>query len=335
MKNQIQIASEPKYSNLASTLAHETRKNNASRILFLSLCVVVALAGAAIITSCNGDDGDEPRTSVVTSINVEVAGVNTSVTSVRLLWWVWDDEEERNIPVTVGQGTFSNGRININLTEISVHANLLVHLPDFNDGMIFSNPNARVVAFESLVAFDADDQPLGEFVYSNSERGIIGVLTFSNNDVIISGTSTDTMDDITYTSVWSNVSLKSGWNFIYSSLRISGATRTYTNTSSNPGGMKWEWIEGWEDSWDGDDNGSDGNNDGNDGNVSIGTQAAREMCECGKLIEAARAICNQAWFAEYENYVEIIDIDEHNGDLGFKDQTFENDFWAEYEKCSN
>ena len=56
MKNQIQIASEGKHSNLASTLAHETRKNNAGRILFLSLCVVVAIAGAAIITSCNGDD---------------------------------------------------------------------------------------------------------------------------------------------------------------------------------------------------------------------------------------------------------------------------------------
>ena len=57
MKNQIQIASEPKDSKLASTLAHETRKNNAGRILFLSLCVVVALAGAAVFTtSCNPDD---------------------------------------------------------------------------------------------------------------------------------------------------------------------------------------------------------------------------------------------------------------------------------------
>ena len=344
MINQIEIASEQKDSNLASTLAHETRKNNAGRKLFLSLCVMVAIAGATIITACNGDKDDDPSTlatSVVTSINAEVAGVNSSVTSVRLLWWVWNDEEERNTPVTVGQSTFSNGRFNINLSEISVPAHLLVHLPDFNPGMTFSNPNAEVVAFESLVAFDANDQPLGEFIYSNTERGIVGVLTFSNNDVIISGTSTDTMEDITYTSVWNNASLKRGWNFIYSSLRISGATRTYTNTSSNPGDMKWEWIEGWEESWNGNsgnDDGNGGNDDGNgndDGKVSIGTQAAREMCECAKLIEAAQAICMQTWLAKYDDYVEIIEIDEHNGDLGFKEQNFENDFWTEYEKCSN
>jgi len=61
MKIQIQIASEGKHSNLASTLAHETRKNNAGRILFLSLCVAVMFAGAAIFTACdNGDkNGDD------------------------------------------------------------------------------------------------------------------------------------------------------------------------------------------------------------------------------------------------------------------------------------
>ena len=59
MINQIEIASEQKDSNLASTLAHETRKNNIGRILFLSMCVMVAIAGATIMTSCNGENGED------------------------------------------------------------------------------------------------------------------------------------------------------------------------------------------------------------------------------------------------------------------------------------
>ena len=76
MKNQIQIASELKDSKLVSTLAHETRKNNAGRILFLSLCVVVALAVGAVFTSCKDNNGDD------TIVECEVSVFDGSFTAI-------------------------------------------------------------------------------------------------------------------------------------------------------------------------------------------------------------------------------------------------------------
>ena len=57
MKNQNQIASEQKDSNLASTLAHETRKNNTSRRIFLGTLCCLLLALCIGFSAC-GDDGD-------------------------------------------------------------------------------------------------------------------------------------------------------------------------------------------------------------------------------------------------------------------------------------
>ena len=60
MINQIQIASEPKDSNLASTLAHETRKNNMFRIISVVLVSALLAVGAVFLQSC-GDDGDDVK----------------------------------------------------------------------------------------------------------------------------------------------------------------------------------------------------------------------------------------------------------------------------------
>ena len=68
MKDQIQIASEPKDSNLASTLAHETRKNNAGRILFLSLCVVIVIAVSTVFTSCDKNGEKDGEKSVASAL---------------------------------------------------------------------------------------------------------------------------------------------------------------------------------------------------------------------------------------------------------------------------
>ena len=234
MINQIEIASEQKDSNLASTLAHETRKNNAGRKLFLSLCVVVAIAGAAINTACgNGDNGDEDEpiaTSVVTSINAEVAGVNPSVTLVRLGYW----DEDNKTWSTLGQGTFSNGIITINFSEISVPARLLRSIEntfETRDVLIISNTDARVALFEEFIGFDADNKRLGTFEYrsSSSKNGAKANLVFSNSDVTITvkGESTD---------VW-EMSLKNGWNFIYWWCQDNPCTFT----TSEPNDMKWFW----------------------------------------------------------------------------------------------
>ena len=58
MINQIQIASEPKDSNLASTLAHETRKNNMFRIISVVLVSALLAVGIVVMSSCNGDKDD-------------------------------------------------------------------------------------------------------------------------------------------------------------------------------------------------------------------------------------------------------------------------------------
>ena len=59
MINQIEIASEQKDSNLASTLAHETRKNNAGSMFKKASIVLFSallLAGVIFISSCKDDD---------------------------------------------------------------------------------------------------------------------------------------------------------------------------------------------------------------------------------------------------------------------------------------
>ena len=234
MINQIEIASEQKDSNLASTLAHETRKNNAGRILFLSLCVVVAIVGAALITACgNGDDVDEDEpigTSVVTSINAEVAGVNSSVTTVRLGYTVESDEEIR----INGQGTFANGRINIDLSQTGAPQVRRFFNFDNDDGITNSNPNAIVIMYDGLIGYDANGTILGWFKYKNLENMSYAYITYSDGDVTVTGYSSGDRSN-----GW-NVSLKRGWNFVYVT-RFGPAAWQYS--TSDPGNLRWYWED--------------------------------------------------------------------------------------------
>ena len=223
MINQIEIASEQKDSNLASTLAHETRKKNAGRILFLSLCVVVMLSGAAIFTACGGDVEDATLdTSVVTSINAEVASVNSSVTSAKI-GYILESGEIR----TIGEGTFSNGRININLSQTGAPQSTRWYNFDHPD-ITNSNPSARVTMYDGIVGYDADGEVLGWFAYRNLESQAYGYLTYSDSDVIVEGHSTNP---------W-RVSLKAGWNIVYVKRSVNVP---WLYDTSDPGGMRWHY----------------------------------------------------------------------------------------------
>ena len=247
MINQIEIASEQKDSNLASTLAHETRKNNAGRILFLSLCVVVALAGAAMMTSCNGEDDNEDETiatSVVTSINAEVTGLNPSVTAVKV-GFKSEGEGGETIFRTIGEGTFSNGRININLSQTGAPQVRRWYNFDDDDAITSSNPNARVTMYEGIIGYDANGKILGWFEYQHIARQSYGYLTYSDSDVTVTGASLSN-------TTW-RVSLKTGWNIVY----VTRFGPTWEFATSDPGDLSWYWKDEPE-----------GNNDnGNSGDI--------------------------------------------------------------------
>jgi len=75
MENQIQTASEVKYSSRMRTLAHETRKNKQ----WLSMLVIVALAVSAVCTSCGNDDEKNGNEN-----DIAVTGVSLDQTSITL-----------------------------------------------------------------------------------------------------------------------------------------------------------------------------------------------------------------------------------------------------------
>ena len=137
---------------------------------------------------------------------------------------------------TLGQGTFSNGRIIINLSEISVPSGLLRSIEntfETRDVLTISNPNARVALFEEFIGFDSDNKRLGTFEFRSpsSQNRAVANLVFSDSDVIVT-TKGESMD------VW-EMSLKNGWNFVYWWCQDNPCTFT----TSEPNDMKWYWEE--------------------------------------------------------------------------------------------
>ena len=297
MINQIQIASEPKDSNLASTLAHETRKNNAGRILFLSLCVVVMLSGAAIFTACGGDDDNKNDSGTFDgNINATVEGWSAFVNSAEIrITGVYAIMETSGFALSVF-GSVSNTGFTVDINSL-YDSRVLRLITATVNGATVNLSNARWNE-----AF---------FYVQNANSETVGLLWRENNNVSVHYVFADR--EVTITSedrdgnIW-DVSLKPGWNIYY---RISN-NDSYSMTSQSPSGnLTWNVI-------------------------SMGVKAARELCACSKLIDDEQESCNKAWESAYFNYVGVgFNDDDELNYFFYGGNTFENDFLAELAKCSN
>jgi len=265
MKNQIQIASEPKDSKLASTLAHETRKNNESRKLFLSLCVVVALAVAMTFTSCNPDDNGDPDVDEFAlafdpsitgnfdgTITATVENVNHSINRVRAFIWSIDGYTTITLSSTDYDGGFS-----LTLPQ-SVDEQYLQPVTNFNNFSPLLNPginisdNAKIARIESFWAYSSASGDfgwadfLGDF-YHVKEEGLSQTFEkyiYSDRDVVITGSAqTVTMEGYPATrNYW--ISLGTGWNLVYEIFRMSRNNKlTITMTTIPIDGLYWDFIE--------------------------------------------------------------------------------------------
>ena len=79
MKIQIQIASESKDSNLASTLAHETRKSHTSRRNFLEVvCSLLLALCLGSFSACGDDDKNGSDKSNGTKAGEEICACFTT-----------------------------------------------------------------------------------------------------------------------------------------------------------------------------------------------------------------------------------------------------------------
>ena len=193
------------------------------------------LFSAAFVSSCDdGDDdengnGDKP-TSTVTNINETVQGVGSAqIASVKLL----------TDGVELATGTFTGGKMQITMPN-TVLANLLSSISDIvsgeGDGIKVSNTNVRGLWEAYIAAFD-NESKIGDFSFRN-QNGYSAWLVYVNNDVTITGT--DTRKGSTDVSDWA-VSLKTGWNFIYSIENESANGYTVKHTTSKPNGMSWRF----------------------------------------------------------------------------------------------
>ena len=217
MKKQIQTASEAKYSNRASTLAHETRKNQQ----WLSMLVIAAFAISVAFTSCGkdggGGNGKGGEVGVVTQITakIEKASQHSAVVKVKL------NVLDINIGcyATLAEAELKSGGFTLQLPG-TVPERFLVPIDDaefllFNAELTYSDNNAKVLPLPYFVGYNSAGRHISMFLIREKNLSSKHYI-YADHDVNVSGSSTlDTGDNEPDVVVSVDLKLKKGWNVYY------------------------------------------------------------------------------------------------------------------------
>ena len=219
---------------------------------FLSLVAVICMA--SVFLSCKKEKEKEPGSSPVISINANVENISSISSKIDAVKAVvdpyWDFDEEIGPILTggipVASSSYTN-RLSLDLpNNVSSIINLEYMFDDPPNGVKVSNKDVKgTTAF--LLGYESESE-IGLFLFVKPDnKGMIIVfadLVYVDSDVIITGSSTEKEGSKTYIEKF-NVSLKTGWNYMFSSEEVStdGKTITYNYTTTYPGGLKWYFID--------------------------------------------------------------------------------------------
>ena len=216
-----------------------------NRLKLRIVAMIIACLAVIFVTSCNKDD-DDPATSAVKTITAQVEGgsnLNSKIDEVRVFASYrsgnsWNEEE-------IAKGAFANGSFTINLPDPLASKFLAVWNEDnVGEGISVSNKSVKMTEGANGVWFVAykGGVQVGEIYYesNNFEAWLIYV----DSNVDITGSNSENYDDWTVNHIFS-MSLKTGWNFVYSSYseNTTSKTETFTTTTTEPSGLKWVFYE--------------------------------------------------------------------------------------------
>jgi hypothetical protein len=217
------------------------------------MMALVCLFTVVAISSCKKDDDDDGsigNTLTVTvengsSLNEKIDAVKVEIEYGKLSSYDWDTYEATNAP-------YSNGGFTLTLPETVSDTYLeAFDAGDFEEGITVSNFNVKT-GYAYIEAYKADDNT-GFFYHGTgtADEDWEGELVYSNGDVSITGSYTDTYDwedsdgvhTETYTEKY-NVHLKKGWNRVYEKDTEKG-NNTYEEetTTTVPSGAKWYYFD--------------------------------------------------------------------------------------------
>ena len=205
---------------------------------------LLLIAGLVICSmSCKKDskEGGEITGFVIEAENVIDA--NDDIATVKAISGMEDEME------VIATGKYKNGGFKLTLPSTLNSKYLLSISEDIEEGMVVSDPNAKVGAANWFVAYDKDGNEIGEFdcVYYDEETNTNATSLFhfyADRDLTITGTIIYEHEWFGYTTEIYDCSFKKGWNVFYF-IEEWDNDNTYYNltlTTKEPSGITFNWY---------------------------------------------------------------------------------------------
>ena len=197
------------------------------------LALLPLFCGLVATVACNKDDDKEAESGAFDG-KIEATVVNGSqlngvIGTVQLVYF---DGKENNFH-TLASGTWSNGGFSLNLPE-TIHSRYLINIEGVFGGEISdTRTNVAIIRYRResdfyIVGFKSNG---GAVVFHRVDRSINSSMwamhMYVDRDVTITGSNYD------------NISLKKGWNIMYTNPNAGGKI-----TTKDPGGLRW-FFESW------------------------------------------------------------------------------------------
>jgi len=228
------------------------------------LCVVFICCGF-VFTQCNKDK-DASGNSSISSINAKVEnGSDYNFDNVKAVMYYGDSGDE----YVVGQSKYTSGSFTIGLPETvdKMYLSPLVETDDDEVSLDWVTISDKTVMGNGInIEGYQSGSYIGDFYYGSASQNstatnfsmivIEGAFVYVEKEVTMTGstTETDVVDGIRVPMNSSaNVTLKKGWNIVYTTMSISmkansngditSMSGTTSLTSKNPGGLKWYYQD--------------------------------------------------------------------------------------------
>ena len=248
----MKTASEAKYSNRASTLAHETRKNQQ----WLSMLVIAAFAISVAFTSCGkdggGGNGKGGEVGVVTQITAKIDNASefSDIVQIKLV------AVGTNDCGVLAEAEIKNGRFTLQLPETVPESFLdpiseATYIYTFSFGipeiLTYSDNKAKVLVYghNYVIIGCFSSGKMGTIPEIRRRNNSEKLYIYTDRDVNVSGSGTSPGDGGPDLVLSVDLKLKKGWNVYYSVSGITSSPSPYIKveyrTSPAIGG-DWQWY---------------------------------------------------------------------------------------------
>ncbi|MDR3093783.1 MAG: hypothetical protein LBU62_03955 [Bacteroidales bacterium] len=187
-----------------------------------------ALTAAMLVctTSCDPKDDDDSATTIIKATVENGASYNALVDEIKGV--VWKGAEEK----IVASGKYANSEFTLTLP--ATYPSEYLYTPEYLTTGITVNPATLKIGRIAFVGLK-NGEPLPYLIDYSKETADLYVYAsflYATADATIKGTE--------YAITW-NVSLKKGWNTIYTYIEDAGKKMTHNN--QDPGGLMWKFED--------------------------------------------------------------------------------------------